>query len=136
MQISGISSITPISPALFTLNAPSATKALPTIAPAASPTTQSATIPATAPATATAAAQKAPAQSAQSAGANAVAASSPELLAAFYSTTVVGKQYSGSVEQTGSQYTVSIPNLPGATASGSSILAAENNLTSKIDLMV
>jgi hypothetical protein len=43
-----------------------------------------------------------------------------------YSTTIAGKQYSGSVEESGGQYTASVPNLAGATASGSSLAAAES----------
>jgi hypothetical protein len=134
MQISRISSITPTSPVLLTLNASPATRALPAIVSPASPTPNSAATPTAAPATA--AAQRAPAHTAAPAATNGIAASTPELLAAFYSTSVVGKQYTGSVEQTGSQYTVSIPSLPGATATGSSVLAAENTLTNKIDLLV
>jgi len=56
-------------------------------------------------------------------------------LAAVYSTTVNGTTYSGSVEESGGQYTASIANLPGASASGSSIQAAENNLGSIIDTL-
>jgi len=49
------------------------------------------------------------------------------------STTVAGKQYSGSVEEAGGEYTASVPNVSGATASGSSVDAAENNLVVRID---
>jgi predicted RNase H-like HicB family nuclease len=54
----------------------------------------------------------------------------------IYSTTVVAKSYSGSVEQSDGQYVVSIPNLPGATASAATAQAAENALTLKIDILV
>ena len=53
--------------------------------------------------------------------------------ATSFSTSIAGKQYSGSGEQSGATYTASVPNLAGATATGSSIEAAENNLTARID---
>jgi hypothetical protein len=53
-----------------------------------------------------------------------------------YSATVAGTQYTGSVEESGGKYTVSVPNLPGATASGLSMVAAENALTFRIDELV
>ena len=52
-----------------------------------------------------------------------------------YTTSVGGKSYSGNVQQSGGQYTVSVPNLPGASASGSSLQAAENALNVKIDVL-
>ena len=58
------------------------------------------------------------------------------LLAAVYSTTVAGKSYSGDVEATGGVYEASVPNLFGASATGSSIQAAENNLSVRIDALV
>lgn len=69
---------------------------------------------------------------AQSGGASAQEAS----LVTGYSTTVAGKQYSGSVEEADGEYTASVQNLAGATASGSSIQAAENNLNARIDELV
>jgi predicted RNase H-like HicB family nuclease len=56
--------------------------------------------------------------------------------ATSFSTTVAGKQYSGSVNQSNGQYTASIPGLAGASASGSSISAAENALYIRIDELV
>jgi len=64
------------------------------------------------------------------------AATEEETLVSGYSTTVGGKQYSGSVEESGGEYTASVSGLSGATASGSSITAAENNLGNKIDELV
>jgi predicted RNase H-like HicB family nuclease len=58
------------------------------------------------------------------------------MTATGYSTTVGGKQYSGSVSESDGQYTASIPSLPGATATGSSLDAAENALNSRIDELV
>ena len=56
--------------------------------------------------------------------------------ATSFSTTVAGKQYSGSVADSDGTYTASISNLSGATASGSSAQAAENNLNVRIDELV
>jgi predicted RNase H-like HicB family nuclease len=56
-----------------------------------------------------------------------------ETLVSSYSTTVAGTHYSGSVEESGGEYTASVATLAGATASGSSIEAAENNLNARID---
>jgi predicted RNase H-like HicB family nuclease len=53
-----------------------------------------------------------------------------------YSTTVAGTQYSGSVAESGGEYVASVTSLSGATASGSSLIAAENNLTTRIDELV
>jgi len=53
-----------------------------------------------------------------------------------FSTTVGGKQYSGSVQLSNGEYTASVPNLIGATATGSSESAAENNLDARIDELV
>lgn len=58
-----------------------------------------------------------------------------ESLVSSYSTTVAGTHYSGSVEESGGEYTASVANLAGATASGSSVQAAENNLTVRIDAL-
>jgi hypothetical protein len=49
-------------------------------------------------------------------------------LAASYSTTVSGKSYAGSVEESEGAYIASVPLPPGVSASGSSVEAAENNL--------
>jgi predicted RNase H-like HicB family nuclease len=49
---------------------------------------------------------------------------------------VGGKQYTGSVEESDGEYTASVPNLAGATATGSSEQAAENNLAARIDELV
>lgn len=57
-------------------------------------------------------------------------------MAAAYSTHVAGKSYAGSVSETNGVYYVSVPNVPGAHASGSSIQSAENNLTMRIDELV
>jgi predicted RNase H-like HicB family nuclease len=48
---------------------------------------------------------------------------------------VGGKSYSGSVEESAGEYTASVAGLPGASASGSSIQSAENNLGTIIDML-
>jgi predicted RNase H-like HicB family nuclease len=53
-----------------------------------------------------------------------------------FSTTVAGTQYSGSVEEFDGEYVASVSSLSGATASGSSLIEAENNLTVRIDELV
>jgi len=58
------------------------------------------------------------------------------MMVSSYSTTVAGKQYSGSVENSGGQYTASVPGLAGASASGSTMQAAEDALTLRIDELV
>jgi len=50
-----------------------------------------------------------------------------------YSTSVAGKSYSGSVEESGGTYTASVPGQPGASANGSSVQSAENNLDAVLD---
>ena len=53
-----------------------------------------------------------------------------------FSTTVNGKSYSGDVTYSNGEYVASDSNLAGASATGSSVEAAENNLTSRIDELV
>lgn len=53
-----------------------------------------------------------------------------------YSTTVAGKTYNANVTQSNGEYTASASNLSGASASGSSVQAAENNLTTRISILV
>jgi cell wall-associated NlpC family hydrolase len=56
-------------------------------------------------------------------------------LAATDSTTVAGKNYSESIEESGGIYIASVPSPPGIRASGSSIVSAENNLDIKLDTL-
>jgi predicted RNase H-like HicB family nuclease len=65
------------------------------------------------------------------------AASSSQMatIAASYSTTVAGKSYSGSVQESGGVYTASVPMPPGVSASGSSIESAEMNLNMILDTL-
>jgi hypothetical protein len=53
-----------------------------------------------------------------------------------YSTSVAGQQYWGSVDRAGGDYTATVPNLAGATASGSSQQSAEDHLNARIDELV
>ncbi len=52
-----------------------------------------------------------------------------------YSTSVAGKDYSSSIEQTDGEYVASVPNLPLATATGSTIEETESNLGRVIDTL-
>jgi hypothetical protein len=56
-------------------------------------------------------------------------------LAAQYSTTVAGKSYPLSVDEAGGTYVASVPNPPGASATGSSPQSAEDNLDMKLDTL-
>ena len=98
--------------------------------------------PVAAPAAPTAATPSAPAAPARAAtgvgggGAATAAAAAVDALTSGYSTTVDGKQYAASVVESGGGYTASISSVPGATATGTSEQAAENNLTLRIDALV
>jgi len=59
-----------------------------------------------------------------------------EIFAGVYSTTVGGKNYSGSVEDANGQYTAAVADLPDATASGSSLISAENKLGTLLNELV
>jgi hypothetical protein len=142
MQIASISSIPGIVQGSAALDAssPKQVSATSSTATAASkaPATTAAASAAPAKAIATAASPKPAAPAAPHGGGSGSTASSAaeELVIATYSTTVGGKSYSGSVqEQAGGQYVASVPNLPGATASGSSIQAAEDNLGLVINIL-
>jgi len=71
-----------------------------------------------------------------SGGASASSSAVAETLVSSYSTTVSRTQYSGSVEESGGEYVASVPDLSGATARGSNLMTAENNLTVRIDELV
>jgi hypothetical protein len=53
-----------------------------------------------------------------------------------FSTTVAGKTYSGSVQESNGEYVATVSNVSGATADGSSATSAENALASRIDELV
>jgi len=56
-------------------------------------------------------------------------------LSAEYSTTVAGKNYPLSLEESAGIYVASVPNPPGASATGSTPQSAENNLDMKLDTL-
>jgi hypothetical protein len=69
-------------------------------------------------------------------GASASSGAAEEMQETSFSTTVAGTQYSGSVAESGGEYVASVASLSGATASGSSLISAENSLTIRIDELV
>jgi hypothetical protein len=70
-------------------------------------------------------------QSAPATSGNGTVAS--QTLAAVYVTSAAGRDFSASVDQSGSVYVATLPYPPGGTASGESIQQVENNLTIRID---
>ena len=67
----------------------------------------------------------------------AAASAASQLMAeTSFSTTVNGKSYSASVSYSDGEYVASDPGLSGAEATGSSEMAAENNLATRIDELV
>lgn len=70
------------------------------------------------------------------AAASATAASILSSIVSGYSTTVGGTQYLASLEQSGSEYTASVQNLLGATATDSTEVVAENDLNVRINELV
>jgi len=69
-------------------------------------------------------------------GSGAVSMLAEEELVSGYAMTVGHQQYAAAVEQSGGNYTASVENVTGGTATGSSELAAENNLQLRIDELV
>jgi len=63
------------------------------------------------------------------------ASSAQRTIAEAYSTTVGGKSYSASVEESGGVYTASVPMPPGLRATGGSIQSAEINLSIVLDTL-
>ncbi len=49
-----------------------------------------------------------------------------------YSATVGGKNYNADINESAGEYVATVPNLPGVSASGSSLQTAENNLDTRI----
>jgi hypothetical protein len=122
MQINGISTVAPIV----------ASKSGPASTNSAKPT--SAGTPTATPATSNAGSGQtsAPPQSA----ASALSTAASILESSTYSTSVAGKSYSANISQANGTYTLSVPNLPGASVSGSSLSVAESALSIKIDTLV
>jgi hypothetical protein len=66
---------------------------------------------------------------------SAASSSRAAMLSTSYSTTVAGKSYAGTVQKVGGTYVASVPLPPGASASGSSVQSAENNLQVILDTL-
>jgi hypothetical protein len=64
-----------------------------------------------------------------------VSSSHSTTIAASYSTTVGGRNYSASVQKSEGVYTASVPMPPGLSASGASIESAEINLGILLDTL-
>lgn len=137
MQISGISTITqsttgrPATPPESKTANPSTSAAVPRPAPAA--TFTSSVDGASPPAPASKSASAAASSLAQIQ--TAVSSSEAAMLATSFSTTVAGKTYSRTVQESGGTYVASVPLPPGASASGSSAQSAENNLDATLDAL-
>jgi hypothetical protein len=139
MRIEPISSITPIAQASFSsarslaaFNATQASTSAPSVTSAPASNTQA---PATQPSSAPAPAARPSAHAGGAASQSSSASAAEQTLAAVYSATIGGRTYSFSVEESNGEYTASVANLPGASASGSSIEAAENDLGTVIDTL-
>jgi hypothetical protein len=122
MQINGISTVAPI---VASKSGPSPTNS----AKPTSPSTPTATPTASNPGSGQ---TSAPPQS----EASAVNTAASILESSTYSTSVAGKSYSANISQANGTYTLSVPNLPGASVSGSSLSVAESALSIKIDILV
>jgi len=140
MQISGISKVAPSTsgrlpaPPQPKAAIPSSSATVPQPEPAASFTSSASGSPIP-----VAASTSAPASARVSAysveNQSSVTSSQAAALTTSYSTTVAGKNYSGSVQESEGTYVASIPNPPGASASGSSVQSAENNLDVILDTL-
>jgi len=73
----------------------------------------------------------APAQSV----ASAVSTATATLATTTYSTTAGGKNYSANISESNGTYTLSVPNVPGGTVTGTSLTAAEAALSIRIDIL-
>jgi hypothetical protein len=140
MQINSVSAALPIAVSNSSSTTPKPPKAAaapaPQAAPAAPPPAAQATSAAPPPGGTSSAKPTTGAAPIPPAAPQAASDAAASLVSQIYSTSVAGKSYSGSVEQSNGQYVISIPNLPGATAAASTAQAAENALTLKIDILV
>ncbi len=67
--------------------------------------------------------------------ASTAAATASDLTNIAFSTTVAGKTYNAYVTYSNGEYVASDPGVAGAEASGSSVEAAENSLSMRIDAL-
>ncbi len=100
----------------------------PTTAAKTSTATTATATPTTAP---VASKSAAPAQSV----ASAVSTATATLATTTYSTTAGGKNYSANISESNGTYTLSVPNVPGGTVTGTSLTAAEAGLSIRIDIL-
>jgi hypothetical protein len=89
------------------------------------------TTAATAATTPTKAAAAAPTQSV----ASTVSTATATLPTTTYSTRAGGKNYSANISESNGTYTLSVPNVPGGTVTGTSLTAAEAALSTRIDIL-
>jgi hypothetical protein len=141
MMIGGVSSVsstmTMLNPVVFAKPSPGASiGAAPATASAKVSSNASASTPASSGASASTRAASSAGAHGGGASASAAGRNTAEEMVSGFSTTVGGTPYFGSVEESGAEYTASVPNLAGATASGSSEQAAENDLDARIDELV
>jgi hypothetical protein len=54
----------------------------------------------------------------------------------LYSTTIGGRAYSADVSLSSAGYVATVPDLPGVSATGSTLLSAENHLNARISVLV
>jgi hypothetical protein len=66
----------------------------------------------------------------------AVSTATATLASSTYTTSVGGKSYAGNVSQSNGTYTISVPNLPGATVTATPLSAAEVALNARISVLV
>jgi len=140
MQIGGLTSYTSSAPVLNPVHFARSSSAVSAVSATSATSSSSASSASTAAQATASTGSAAPAKSSKGGGASGGGAGGggnvvAETMAATFSTSVGGKQYSGSVEKSGTEYSASVGNLAGASASGSSIQSAENNLTMKIDVL-
>jgi hypothetical protein len=141
MLIGGVSSMassTVVFNPVIASSAPSSSPSAATVAPAATQVPSSASATDAQP-TSTSGPRTASGGGEDMHGASASAASSSaaaEVEVTTYSMSVAGNQYWGSVEQSGGDFTASVPNLAGASATGLSEQEAESNLAARVDELV
>jgi hypothetical protein len=58
------------------------------------------------------------------------------MVAGIFSTTIKGKNYSGSIEDSGNEYIGSVSNVPGASAAGPNVQFVEISLGQMVDTLV
>jgi hypothetical protein len=123
LAIMQINSVTTAAPAVATKSSSTVAQSTAAKAPAAPPPQPSTPPP------------QAAAPPAESSASTASAATST-LVSSSYSTSAGGQSYSASISQANGTYTLSVPNLPGASVTASPLSAAEIALSVKVDTLV